>query len=263
MTAYLLFRLHGPMAAWGDVAVGERRVAGPMPSRSAVLGLVAGALRYTREQADELGALDEGVGFASRLDAEGELMVDYHTAQTAPAKLFARTTPPATRREQLAFSRDELSTILSWRDYRCDAMAMACLWKRRDDLGPSLEQIAAALRRPGFVPYLGRKACPTALPLAPRIVEAEHPVLALEQGPPPEEVAFFAANRELARARAQMLSKKVRYGWEGTDEGDAKAGVAPLARMRRRDAPRSRVRWQFGEREERVLLRETHTKGET
>ncbi len=64
MTEFLCFRLHGPLASWGDIAVGERRPTSPHLSRSAVLGLVAGALGIRRDDADAWAELDRGVGFA-------------------------------------------------------------------------------------------------------------------------------------------------------------------------------------------------------
>src|SRR5689334_9356211 len=88
MAAFLCFRLHGPLASWGDIAVGERRPSAPHVSRSAVLGLIAAALGIRRDDSDAWGELDRSVGFASRTDAPGELLVDYHTAQGPDEKLL-------------------------------------------------------------------------------------------------------------------------------------------------------------------------------
>jgi CRISPR system Cascade subunit CasD len=38
MRDYLLFRLYGPLAAWGDIAVGEYRPSFAHPSKSAIIG---------------------------------------------------------------------------------------------------------------------------------------------------------------------------------------------------------------------------------
>jgi len=74
---YLVFQLYGPLASWGDIAVGETRPSALTPSRSAILGLLAAALGLKRpdtakseperedwEQAH--AALAQGYGLASR-----------------------------------------------------------------------------------------------------------------------------------------------------------------------------------------------------
>jgi CRISPR system Cascade subunit CasD len=249
MARFLCFRLHGPLASWGDVAVGERRPTTPHLSRSAALGLVAGALGIRRDDAEAVRALDEAFGFGSRTDSPGELLVDYHTAQGPEEKLLreearrakaARQTwhRPATRRAELAHRRSELETVLSQRQYRVDAFWTVTLWRR--STGPSawsLDDLAAALARPRFVPYLGRKSCPLDLPMEPQIVEAGDPVAAMA----------------IARFRTEDLLRSVRLGgrgkasvqWEG-----AWPGLVAEQSSRRRDQILERSRWQFTERTE-------------
>ena len=41
---FLLFTLYAPMASFGEVAVGERRMSWSRPGRSAILGMVAARL---------------------------------------------------------------------------------------------------------------------------------------------------------------------------------------------------------------------------
>ena len=69
MTDYLLFRLYGAMAAWGDIAVGEQRPSTPHPSKSALLGLLAAALGIRRHEDERHQALADGYGFAVRMAA--------------------------------------------------------------------------------------------------------------------------------------------------------------------------------------------------
>ena len=94
--------------------------------------------------------------------APGRLLADYHTTQVPPTKGKRRF---ATRAEELA--APDLNTILSRRDYRSGAWHLAALWARVAAPRWTLEELAEAMRRPGFVPYLGRKSCPLGLPLAP------------------------------------------------------------------------------------------------
>ena len=169
MRDFLLFTLYAPLAALGEVAVGERRVSAARPARSAILGLLAAALGIERRDEAAHAALQEGYGVAVRVETEGALLQDYHTAQVPPAKKGRRW---PTRRAELAEPR--LETILSLREYRADARHTVALWTADDPPQP-LAVLAEALRRPRFTLYLGRKACPLGLPAAPRIVAAADP----------------------------------------------------------------------------------------
>ena len=46
----LLFRLYGPLASWGEIAVGESRHTAVYPSKSALLGLLAASLGIRRDE---------------------------------------------------------------------------------------------------------------------------------------------------------------------------------------------------------------------
>lgn len=56
MSQYLIFQLHGPMASWG---VDARRSASyhELPSRSALLGLLAAGVGIRRDDTERLNAL--------------------------------------------------------------------------------------------------------------------------------------------------------------------------------------------------------------
>jgi CRISPR system Cascade subunit CasD len=232
MKPYLLYQLFGPLASWGDIAVGEVRPSFDRPSKSAVLGLVAAALGYTRDQTAEHQALASNLRFAVRLEHAGTYLHDYHTVQSPEGKQPART-----RRDEVVFQ--ETGTVLTYRDYYADMLALVCLWKSGDD-GPSLECIAHHLRQPKFTLYLGRKSCPPALPLAPQVVEAGSIQEAFNQFgdfwphfPRPQQVRVF---------------------WEGTPEAYGDPG-ATLMEVQRWDQPDSRVstEWQFRPRTEYAL----------
>ncbi|HAP98609.1 MAG TPA: type I-E CRISPR-associated protein Cas5/CasD, partial [Rhodospirillum rubrum] len=102
---FLVFRLVGPMAAWGDIAVGERRGTWDVPAKSAILGLLAAGLGIDRADRTAHEALDRGLGFAVRQDRPGRLLRDYHTAQAPKARKNARW---STRRDEL--NDDDLNT---------------------------------------------------------------------------------------------------------------------------------------------------------
>ncbi len=50
MARFLLFQLAGPLASWGEIAIGEDRHSAPYPGRSAVLGILASALGIRRAE---------------------------------------------------------------------------------------------------------------------------------------------------------------------------------------------------------------------
>jgi len=233
MPNFLLFRLFGPFAAWGDIAVGERRHVFSQPSKSGVLGLVGGALGLDRADESLLAALHSSYGFASFVETSGALLTDFHTAQTPPGGSGKKRKRYPSRRDELSIPHDELKTILSYRDYRTDALAIACLWPFASPMW-TLDQLAEALRRPVFSPYLGRRSCPPALPFAPQICAAASPTEALRS-------AEFPDGEFLEPIRRSDSSRL--YFWEGEN-----GGLTPLQSNVRRDSARSRSSWQFGER---------------
>jgi CRISPR system Cascade subunit CasD len=236
MTRFLVFQLYGPLASWGDVAVGEVRPSALHPGRSGVLGLVAACVGLKREDEEAQTSLSRSLGLAVLVRSSGTPVVDYHTAQV-PGQKRGRTY--ATRRDQLGYAGSELNTILSRRHYRCDSFHVAALWEKQDRPVPTLSEVGAALNSPAFTPYLGRKACPCALPFAPRLVEASNLTEALRTHSMPGWPGVAAGQ------------DAVLYWEAGVD-----AGVEPEARYWRYDEPLSRRRWQFGARwEHQAVLR--------
>lgn len=229
MDDYLVFQLYGAMAAWGDVAVGEHRPSTPHPGKSALLGLLAAAMGVRRDQEETHRRMAAGYGLTVAVLSPGTLLRDYHTAQVPPQQ---RHRTYRTRRDELL--ADRVSTILSSRDYRTDALYRVAV-RCRDAVAPfSLEALRDGLLRPRFTLYLGRKSCPPAAPLQPQIRTAGDAATALEQ-------AEFAHEKGLPEApgRPDLY-------W---DEGE-KVGRAGLKTFVRRDMPLSRSRWQFAERPE-------------
>ena len=230
---YLLFRLYAPMCSWGDIAVGEIRPCFTHPSKSAVLGLVAGALGIRRTEEDKHRALSDAIGFAVLLESMGIPLSDYHTAQVPSGRELY-----CTRRDELSGERSDLNTILSKRDYRSDALYTIVLWERaRCDWG--LSRIKDKLEQPEFVPFLGRKACPPALPYEAQIIDAVSINEAIGK------VKFM----DIQKLGFKSNGQRILY-WDS----DAEAGVEPQHIFERRDAPLSRARWQFDMRTEKYAV---------
>ena len=120
------------MQAWGTRSKFDDRDTEAEPSKSGVLGLTAAALGIDRAQPiDHLAALQFGV----RVDREGIMRSDYHTAQLFPGD-------PKT------------GTSQTWRRYLADAAFWAALSGERE----LLERIQTALKNPHWPLSLGRKA---------------------------------------------------------------------------------------------------------
>jgi CRISPR system Cascade subunit CasD len=228
----LIFQLYGPLASWGAPAVGETRPSSDHPGRGALLGLLAAALGIRRDDGPGQQALASSVRFAVKQHSAGRLMRDYHTVQVPGRDKKARY---FTRKDELAVPKDKLNTVLSSREYRQDGLwQVAVLLDTQSDW--SLDELGEALRSPVFLPYLGRKACPLAVPLAPQKVEAN----GLRE-------AFAAAPPRICdqQGRWLHLPDSVDFYWEG-DAGD----IAVQDTRQPADEVISRERWQFGSRQE-------------
>ena len=66
MRDFLLFTYYAPIAAFGQVAVGEVRGSWERPGKSAILGLLAAGLGLARDDAEGQAALAEAYGYAVR-----------------------------------------------------------------------------------------------------------------------------------------------------------------------------------------------------
>jgi len=244
MTAYLTFTYAASLASFGDIAVGERRSSAERPAKSAILGLVAGALGIERDEAESHSALASELFYAVRTEdmavrSPRRLMTDYHTVQT---RQRGRNIRFATRHEELA-DKKELETILSYREYRSDCIFTIALWPRSATLRYTLEQMQTALERPVFTPYAGRKSCPLMLPMFPRVVEASDVKAALIARD--ELMADIYARLEAYRLKPTKLVSL-------TIDADAEE-LHGQRREHRRDAIVNRQKWQFGLREEALV----------
>ncbi|EAO1481117.1 TPA: type I-E CRISPR-associated protein Cas5/CasD, partial [Salmonella enterica subsp. enterica serovar Java] len=120
MSQYLVFQLHGPMASWGVDAPGEVRHSHELPSRSALLGLLAAALGIRRDEEERLNAFNRHYQFLLCASGNPRWARDYHTVQMPKEVRKARY---FSRREELQ-DPELLSALISRRDYYTDAWWM-------------------------------------------------------------------------------------------------------------------------------------------
>jgi CRISPR system Cascade subunit CasD len=125
------------MQSWGTQSRFTVRDTGFEPSKSGVLGLLCAALGIDREDDDGLQPLTL-LRVGVRVDREGALRMDYHTAKDV----------------RMANGKTK-GTELSSRYYLADAAFLVGL--ESEDF-PLLERIQAALQKPRWALFLGRKA---------------------------------------------------------------------------------------------------------
>ncbi len=146
----LLLRLAGPLQAWGTQSRFRHRDTGLEPSKSGVVGLLCAALGRPRsEPVDDLAALR----FGTRVDCQGTLQADYHTAGGTHRRGETYGVYKA--------DGGQPETAPSTRYYLADADFLVGL-EGDEDL---LQRLAAALRRPRWQLFLGRKAFVPGVPV--------------------------------------------------------------------------------------------------
>lgn len=232
---YLVFQLYGPMCAWGENAIGEIRKSENRPTKSALIGLVGAALGIRRDQTFEQNNLARAYEFGIKLFSAGSILHDYHTTQTANSLKYRDY---HSRREIFMNNREEIHTILSKREYRCDAFSIIAM-RAKAEVFYSLSSIKEALLKPKFHLYLGRKSCPLAIPLSPAIMEGSGYKEILDQYSLPPALKYLYRYYKYDK---ENLSG---YFWEG-ETPDLK----PEFTVIRQDQPLNRNRWQFVPRQE-------------
>ena len=173
MPTYLMLKLAGPLQAWGAHTFEDYRPIQPFPTRSGIVGLLGACLGIERQDRDRLMALSQSFQLAVRADRDDQraytptVITDFHTVEQA-RKVDGRPNP---------------YPVVSRREYVCDASFTMALdfpveapWNR--------QAVTAAVRRPYYTPYLGRRSCPLSRPLWEGEVEASSLYAALAQVPP-------------------------------------------------------------------------------
>ena len=160
MNGFIL-HLQGPMMSYADKGFGQLREEGEAPSRSAVIGMVAGAMGLERGSERLLELHNELRVHVAQISS-GALLVDYHTVLTAGYK---EMDPTRLRREGA-----KGNPTLTWRSYHCDTHFMAFVESSNQEL---LDECSRALHDPVYTAFLGRRSCPPSTPLQPKSVQGD------------------------------------------------------------------------------------------
>lgn len=134
----ILLKFAGPLQSWGSSSHFETRHTDYYPSKSAIIGLIAASLGYRRDEDDKIKQLNE-VDFAVRVDQQGNLLRDYHTAKKY--------------KDNGEFKR----TYVTNRYYLEDAIFIVAISHQDDKLMNAIEE---GLNNPYFQTFMGRRSCP-------------------------------------------------------------------------------------------------------
>jgi CRISPR system Cascade subunit CasD len=161
---FLILRFDAPLMAFGDMAVDELRPTRELPTLSMLTGLAANALGYRYPEGERLQSLQDRIVYGARLDARGELLRDFQTAQLAKSDLLWRTGPHGP--SQRAGGPDSFSgPTLRQRHYRAGSLVTVALGLHPPQDEPTLETLARALQKPFRPLFMGRVSCPPAGPI--------------------------------------------------------------------------------------------------
>jgi len=172
MQDYLILKLEGVLQSWGTHTYEDYRPSNMFPTLSGVLGLLAACLGIERKDWQRLQALDRSIELAVRVDqvmlGARRLMpvkiTDFHTVMDA----------------HKVDGKVNKYPVVSRREYLCDAkFTLAIRATARPCI--TLDELEAAVKKPRYTPFLGRRACPLSRPLWETRVQADAFEIALEQ----------------------------------------------------------------------------------
>lgn len=167
MRQFLLLRLEGPLAAFGGEAIDNFGVIRAFPAKSMITGLLANALGIERTEARRLQALQDELVIGSRIDAPGQKVRDFQTAQLS--KGDQGWTSRRLVEGRAGGSSSYSAPHLRYRDYWTEVTAHVALHLLAGATA-SLDEIESALLEPARPLFLGRKSClPSAQILQGRI----------------------------------------------------------------------------------------------
>lgn len=224
----LILRLAGPMQSWGErSAFNAQRDSASFPTRSGLIGMFAAAQGLARgESLERYDALE----FIVRVDRPGTRLTDYHTVGGGfPKERTAATAGGAHKGD----------AVITERQYLADAVFVVAV------SGPdeTVRDIAEALRRPHWAPYLGRRACVPDEPLLLR-TSVSDPEAELR-----ERVPLSPPDRGTPRGAAEPGRVLVEFYRERPTEGSSEltATDIPVSFGQRDRSYRKRVLYKADE----------------
>ena len=167
----ILMKFYGPMQSWGTSKLKVRHTDNH-PSKSGVIGLVAAALGWSRD--DPHIATLNAMTFAVRVDQPGKLLRDYQTAHK-----IAKKGKQAKFIPQFYDGEVPVFTYVTNRYYLTNAVFTVALGISDNH---KADAIVDALKAPYFQLYMGRRSCPVPRDLFLGVKNGD-PLSVLEQEP--------------------------------------------------------------------------------
>ena len=153
-------RLTAPLQSYGNSASFNQRTSDSYPTKSAIVGMIAAALGYAREDNEKILELNNLL-FAVRIEQSGKMLTEFQTVE------YRKSASKTARK-------------LTYRDFIQDGVFMVAIGSDDDQL---IENIKEALEHPKFQLYLGRRSNPPAGPLKIDIFNGRNPLQVLEDLP--------------------------------------------------------------------------------
>jgi CRISPR system Cascade subunit CasD len=182
MPRHLLLRLRAPLIAFGGETIDNLGVIRDFPALSMVTGLFANALGWDRGDDALHNRLQERLVIGARLDADGERLIDFQTAQ-----LHANDKGWTTRgvsEERAGGAGSYAGPHLRYRHYHADMNVLVVLRLEAADEAPTLVDLAAALDKPVRPLFVGRKNCLPTDRLMAGWIDADNILEALQSAEP-------------------------------------------------------------------------------
>lgn len=190
MRRFLLFKLDGPMQAWGTHTYEAFRPSSLFPTRSGLLGLIAACLGLEREDLHGLERQAASIEFTVRVDRSAPRLERADSDRTAwpdPEKpaIKLRDFHTVLDARNVAGSPIKTYPVVSRREYLYDAAFTVAAGEHP---GAAVSLINGHRRRASpaafYTPVLGRRSCPLARPLFASWQEGPDAKAALDAVPP-------------------------------------------------------------------------------
>lgn len=232
MRPHLLMRLRAPLIAFGGEAIDNYGVIRDFPALSMVTGLIANALGWDRADFDAHDRLQTRLVMGTRLDRDGQRLMDFQTAQLAKSDSGWTTRGRPESRTGISYD----SPHLRYRDYHADLDALIALRLEPADEAPALDDIAHALDHPMRPLFIGRKPCLPSSRLFVDIIHAADVLDALQRAPASTDSTFRfqwpQGEGTLPHARSVDVCDErnwrsgVHGGWRAVYEGSGMCAVS-------------------------------------
>lgn len=150
----LTIKLTAVLQSWGNEALYNYRTSTHLPTKSAIIGMLAAALGYERND-PRIKALDT-LRFAVRVDQPGHSMTDFHMVHYY----------------KNAEKKTGASAKVTYRQYYADAIYLVALTGQDNDM----EKLEYALHHPVFPLYFGRRANVPSGVLKTKLYDTDNPI---------------------------------------------------------------------------------------